>query len=285
MSSKTILLATDLGCRSDRALDRAADLALRWGAALHVVHALKEHELAQDLPSWRRPPDPRAVASEQVRRDLQGAPGLSLEVFVERGEPADVILDLAGKRRYDLIVTGVASDEAFGGFSLGNTATRLIRDTEVPVLVVKTRTHGPYRKLVVATDFSEGSRQALETGLELLPGAAVGLFHAFDLAYDSLLDDKGAAREEAETRTLAESRRFLAATPAVADSGRPVSVACEYGPAGPLLREYVQVHKADLVVVGTEGRRGIAKVFLGSTAEDILEAVAADVLVVRRRRT
>ena len=44
------------------------------------------------------------------------------------------------------------------------------------------------------------------------------------------------------------------------------------------------MHGIDLIVVGTEGRSGIAKILLGSTAEKILTASPVDVLVIRRRR-
>ena len=99
MTPKTILLATDLSCRCDRALDRATALAAEWQARLVVLHALQEPASVTDLPSWRRPPDPRQVALQRVRNDLQGAQGIDIEVMVERGEPATLILDVIERLR------------------------------------------------------------------------------------------------------------------------------------------------------------------------------------------
>ncbi len=283
MSGRTILLATDLSCRTDRALDRAVELAKRWGARLKAVHALPDHGSSEHQPSWRRPPDPEALAAKQMRDDLPHG-GIDFEAVVGRGEPAALILGLVRDRPCDLILTGVARDEAFGRTVLGSTVTKLTRGTEVPVLVVKSRVRGPYRKVAVATDFSEGSRQALEAALALLPEAAISLYHSVEIAYELLIDDKAAAIADAENNAREEGRKFLADTAGLADAGRAVDIVCEYGPAGPHLREYVQVHGIDLIVVGTEGRSGIAKILLGSTAEKILTASPVDVLVIRRRR-
>ena len=76
---KKILLATDLSARSDRALDRAVQLARQWNSILIVVHALEKPPLnppwwsqLEETPSWRRPPDPAKEIEEQIRRELSG---------------------------------------------------------------------------------------------------------------------------------------------------------------------------------------------------------------------
>jgi nucleotide-binding universal stress UspA family protein len=285
MTPKKILLATDLSCRCDRALDRAVALATEWQAQLVVLHVLQEPAPVTDLPSWRRPPDPRQVAWQRVRNDLHGAQGVDIEVMLEQGEPAACILDVINRLGCELVVTGVARDETLGRLLLGTTVEQLTRAAQVPVLVVKSRPRGSYRTVVVATDFSEGSRSALETALTLLPTAQVSLFHGFDILYEGFIDDKMAARESAWHRAMAESQAFLAATPAVATAGRTIATLCEYGEAGALLQDLVQVRGVDLVVLGTEGRSGLARVMLGSTAQRLLSRLPVDVLVVRRRRT
>lgn len=281
MTPKTILLATDLSCRCDRALDRATALAAEWHARLVVLHVLQEPAPVTDLPSWRQSPDPRQTAWQRVRRDLQGAEGVEIDVIVERGEPALLILEVIERLGCELVVTGVARDETLGRVLLGNTVEKLVRNANVPVLVVKSRPRGPYRNVVVATDFSEGSRCALEVAIALLPAAQVSLFHAYDVVFEGFIDDKMAAREAMAHQVMMESQAFLAATPAVAASGRSITVVCEYGEVGTLLQDLVQVRGVDLVVLGTEGRSGLAGLLLGSVAQRLLGGLAVDVLVVR----
>lgn len=284
MPPKTILLATDLSCRTDRALDRAAALAAEWQARLVVVHALQGTASISDAPSWRSEADPRALALKQVREDLRGTQVQQLEVVVERAEPAELILKVARSFDCELIITGVAKNEALGRFLLGSTVDALVRGAEVPVLVVKNRPRGPYRSVVVTTDFSEASRRALEVALSMLPEARVSLFHAFDVTFEGLLDDKMAARESAKAAAMKEAARFLADTPAVASSSRQVAVHCEYGGIESLLQEMVQTSDTDLVVLGSAGRTGLAGLLLGSVAERLLTSSPVDALVVRQRK-
>lgn len=77
-SPRTILLATDLSARSDRALDRAVQLARQWNSKLLIVHALEKPPAGapgwtqfEETPSWRRPADPVQMVVEQIRRDAQ----------------------------------------------------------------------------------------------------------------------------------------------------------------------------------------------------------------------
>lgn len=284
MTPKTILLATDLSCRCDRALDRAVALAAEWHARLVVLHVLQEPDPVTDLPSWRRPPDPLQAARQRVRSDLRGAEGVDIEVLVERGEPASLILEGIQRLKCDLVVTGVARDETLGRILLGTITQTLARKANAPLLVVKSRPRGPYRNAVVATDFSEGSRRALETALKLLPSAKVSLFHAYDVVFEGFIDDKMAAREAEARKVEAEMQTFLAATPAVTASGRTLATFCEYGEIGALLQDMVQARGVDLVVLGTEGGGGLKGAMLGSVAQRLLTDLAGDVLLVRRRR-
>ncbi len=281
----TILLATDLSCRCDRALDRAVALAAECNARLLILHVLQDRPQAPELPVWwQQKRDPRELAQKRVQRDLRGAEGLELEVLVEYGDPAEVILRVAGDRRCGLIVTGVARDETLGRALLGNTVDALVRSAQVPVLIVKSRPAGVYRSVVVATDFSEGSRAALGKALTLLPNAKHTLFHAYTLAFEGLLDNKQAARSSMASEAFTACRKFLDETPEAGPQAAKVAIVCKQGEPGELLQELVETEGTDLVTLGTEGRTGLARVLLGSIAQRLLDSLSVDTLVVRRPR-
>lgn len=278
MPPSTILLATDLSCRCDRALDRAAQLAAEWSAKLVVVHALEQPQPVSNAPSWRSTDDPRSIAKRRIAADLSHARSLDLHLVVERGEPTQLVLQTAAERGADLIITGVARDETLGRAVLGNTVETLVRRSSVPVLVVKARTRGPYRNVVVASDFSECARKALVTAVAMYPSAFTRVFHAYDVLYEGFIDDKMAARESAGARARGEAREFLAATTLPPD--RRISTLCEYGPPVALLSDLVQSGDVDLVVAGTRGRGRIATLLLGSVASELLAHLPGDVMVV-----
>ena len=177
----TVLFATDLSARCDRALDRSVILARAWGSHLVAVHAIEEMDrfytagLQQNLPSWQSPPDPPRSAEEQLRHDMRQGGHIAATV-VERGEPVDVILRASDAHRGELIITGIARDETLGRFILGTTVDRLLRNSSVPVLVVKQRARSIYRCVAVAVDLSAASRRALQTATAFFPVARLSIF-------------------------------------------------------------------------------------------------------------
>jgi nucleotide-binding universal stress UspA family protein len=192
-SPGNVLLATDLSSRSDRALDRAGQLASEWNARLHVVHALVQNTnsvaagLAPDA-CWTEPGDPREQAERRLRNDLGPLmEKLQPSIHIEQGTPGQAILDIAGKQDCGLIVTGVARDETLGRMLLGDTVDFLARKASVPVLVVRKRPSGPYSRVVAATDFSSASAEAVKAARTLFPQSSLTLLHAYHIPFSGIL--------------------------------------------------------------------------------------------------
>ncbi|HPA18733.1 MAG TPA: universal stress protein [Verrucomicrobiae bacterium] len=280
----TIVLATDLSCRCDRALDRAIALASEWRARLVMVHALRERGDAApggDMASWRRPRDSRQAARDLVRRDIPNAGDIGVELIVEWGDPTRVILDAARRVDCGLLLTGVPRDETLARSLIGSTLDKVIRKADVPVLVVKERRRGPYHNVIIAADFSEAARHSLTTALRLLPKAQATIFHACDVPFGLLARPGMQTLESLEREARLEASEFLRGTPAAA--GRPIPIMCGHGEIGTLLQDAVETVGADLVVVGTRGRSALSSLLLESVAKNLLSSVTADVLIVRHR--
>ncbi|KOF53150.1 MULTISPECIES: universal stress protein [unclassified Achromobacter] len=277
-----ILLATDLSSRGDRALDRALQLAQELDRPLIVLHVMEAQGQTARLttPVWRRlSPDHKALAERELAEDLAGAK-VRTEVVVVSGDPLAQIMATADSYGCSLIVTGIARDETLGRLLLGTTVEKLVRKASQPVLIVKTRPRKPYRDVLVATDFSEGSREALRAALDLVPNADLTLFHAYDVPFHGKRAPEEAVVRSFHKAAEQESHAFLAATPEL--SGKPApKVVLECGQPETVLSEYSFTHRSDLVVTGTHGRTGILRTAIGSVAERLLESLPSDVLIVR----
>lgn len=286
--SKRILLATDLRARCDRALDRAASLAADWRAKLVVLHVFEDpkadiSDVAGSLPSWWRPPDPVRTATRQLLADI-GAVAKKATIVIEEGEPAEAILRTAEAEGSELIVTSTARDEPLGRFLLGRTVGRLLRRARVPLLVVKNRPRGSYRHIVVATDFSESSRHALEAALRFFPERRRTVFHAYEAPLAGLTGDPASYRREYREVAAQDCEAFLQSVDKPKDRWQYPHVLIEYGAPDRLLRDYVQDKDAELVVLGTHGRSALLEVLLGSVAKQIMDGLPCDALVVREPR-
>ncbi|HEX5998035.1 MAG TPA: universal stress protein [Hyphomicrobiaceae bacterium] len=282
---KAVLLATDLSARCDRALDRAVTLAVQWQAKLVAVHAMEAPARVEEaeVPSWRRAADPQRMAEARIRSELREM-SPELAVVVETGDSVEAILRTAASQRSGLIVTGVSRDELLGRLVLGNTVSRLVRRSALPVLVVRKRGLQPYRHVVVATDFSESSRHALEASTRFFPDTVLTLFNACDAPMAGLAMDPASFREQFRIAAQKEAAAFLGASDLSAFKGPRPEVLVEHGDPERLIYEYVQHMGVDLVVVGSHGRSALFDVMIGSVAQGLLTQLPCDVLVVREPR-
>lgn len=283
-AERAILLATDLDGRCDRALDRAVALARAWSARLVVLTVVEP----LPAPPPRRDEAPPAQASERalraaarLRRDVgPAAAGLDVELLVREGAVGNCVDAVARETGCSLVVTGVAHDALFGRHLLGSTVAWLARHGHLPLLVVRDRAHAPYRRVVVASDFSGPSARALALARALFPDAEASLFSAFDLPYIGLHDgDPAASLDDARQRALASAREFLEAR---GHAGLAVTVA--HGDAARQLGAHAIAVGADLVVAATHGRSALYHLLIGSVAREILDASPCDTLLVPEPR-
>ncbi len=145
------------------------------------------------------------------------------------------------------------------------------------------------RKILVATDFTEASDAAIESALELgrSLGAAVTLVHAYELPTYGV-GDPNLVMPLAEVaadldRTL--PRMMQGEVDSLRDRGVPLGYVVRMGPAPDAVNAVAEEMSADLIVVGTHGRTGLAHALMGSTAESILRAATRAVMVVRSDAT
>ncbi|CAK7260446.1 MULTISPECIES: universal stress protein [unclassified Shinella] len=274
-----LLLATDLSARCDRAQDRALDLARAWKAKLTIVHALDVVSMTAAASTVLAAA--RRRASNHLDREFADVGDIAWDVDIREGEPADVILAVARERKCDMIVTGIAGNDALGHMLVGGTTASVVRQAGLPVLVVKKRARQAYRRIVVASDLSEASAGALQMGALLFPPSCVTLFHAFDMPFRSFLDDKDGSEQGRANLARKDAKTFLASH--LPEGGEDVGIQVAHGDPATLLAEFAVREDIDLLLSGTYGRTGLLGALIGSVAEALLDGVECDVMIVPGR--
>jgi nucleotide-binding universal stress UspA family protein len=281
---RRLLLATDFSARCDRALDRAAMLAAESAARLTVVHASEPdvYALVRDPrpgPSWREQPSlKQSIAVNQLHQDL-GQLDVPFDLILEEGVPADVILRAAKEASGDLIVTGIARGETFGRFVFGGTVDRLVRNGSIPVLVVKNRARSFYRDVVVATDFSEASRKAIEATVRMFPSASITLLHCYEGAQSPLVP-RVEADAVSRQISLGEYDEFVNRDSESASRLNGLPIFIERGELDCVIRAYAADKNLDLLVIGSQGKNALTRALVGSSAEMAMASAPTDVLVI-----
>ncbi|MEZ5933280.1 MAG: universal stress protein [Alphaproteobacteria bacterium] len=281
-SLKRILFASDLTAYTDRAFDRAVMLAEEHHASLRLLHAvdpdiLPESYVQRDIGEAKQSLEHEVCESGIDKR-------LEVSVQVTRGDAAKVIVNEAEAMRANLIIMGLSHDMALTSMIRGTTIDKVVRSAGCPILVVKKRPWRPYEKIAVAVDLAPPSRRALDVALHAMPKGQLTIIHVNEsIPGDRGAETAGSPAEMARHHQISDlvTARFAAAGRDALGSASGPNLIVESGKASTALQRHVARLAPDLVVLGTHGRTGIPKLFLGSVAETLLEVLSQDVLVVR----
>jgi len=279
---KKLLMATDLSARSDRALERAVRLATEHGAELTIVHVVDE-DLPSSISDVQEKEAKQAIQEHIGSLTAGNGPHISIKVVFGR-DYAD-ILEMSEETEAGMIVLGMHREDAFKDMFRGTTVERIIRASNVPVLLVRNQAGEPYRRVMVGVDFSIYSRRAVEFAAKLVPSGEFYLVHAYDVPFKGFLYGHDTRREisnqhEAQFREMLEEElaTFLASLEPKAPKLERVM---QEGMVREVIRQQLRQLKPDLLVIGTHGRTGVSHAFLGSVAEDLLRSPPCDVLAVK----
>ena len=144
------------------------------------------------------------------------------------------------------------------------------------------------RHILVATDFSAASRMALRRAMEmaLANKAELWIVHVASPPWPLSPDGYVLPRiyDEVELAVRADAQKRLGAILARArKSGIRGRALLLKGVAHEAIVKAARAHRADLIVLGTHGRTGVARFFVGSVAARVVAAASCPVLTVRGR--
>ncbi len=295
--SPTTLVATDLTTFSEPALVRGRAHAKATGGALVVCHVIADVMRHHPLFASRDANDTVIVGdltkkaadlvAEQVGRVLQ----LSVDdykIVVETGRAEDEIVRISEEERAAMVVIGARPREGSERV-LGHVAERVVRYAHTSVLIA--RAHASTGKILVATDFTDGSTAALKLGSELVTNLAVDgtLLHAVQLPSESsalaAVSSALGSPWMAPSQTAIESLETLGRSTleGLAKQYGFTHVAQVEGAPAEVIVAHAEALNAEMILMGSRGRTGLARLVLGSTAEKVVRTSTMSVLVARDR--
>jgi nucleotide-binding universal stress UspA family protein len=291
MALSTVIAGCDLSVPSDHALERAIGIADLHRAKIVLVHAQASDapvaEVSNAMLEQLGEVSAAVRAEEAVRlggklAEIQ-AMGLRASVISRIGAPDEVLASAAHDESADLVVVGTHGHTGATRFLLGSVANATVRRAPCDVLVVRgAPVRAPFRKALVATDFSPAAARALGRAANAVPaGTPIDVVHAWQLPAGSwgatLL---GQARFPWSTvRDAVLSSVKAQADKLVAEHG-PLHIELVQGPPASVITETAERRGYDLIVVGSHGHRGFRRLLLGSVAESTVRHASCSVLVV-----
>ena len=264
----TILIPTDGSDAATTAARYGLTLAERFDATVHVLSVVDPDRFATDAVGdvddlIRRQSERFERRARAAVDRVAAASSVPVETHVVEGRPAAVLADAIDDYGADLVAMGTHGRSGVDRYLLGSLAERTLRTAHVPVLAV--RADGPIdaepavESVLLATDGSEGAERAADHAIAVAAATGARL-HALTVG-----DDDGPA-----VRVADRAR----------EAGVDATAAARRGRTHETILEYATDHDVDVVVLRTHGRKGLARVLLGSVAERVLRTATRPVLVV-----
>lgn len=280
LALEKILVCTDDSPASQGAVKTALDLAQACDSRIYLLFALefypyfeypqpdalsiapvvsqelfdlRERIAREHLETWRR---------EAVQR------GLALEARLQWGRQAYVeILAAAEELKPDLIVMGRRGKSGLERLLVGSVTARVIGHTSGKVLVAPRDAVLSFERLLVASDGSPAGQAAFQEALSMAKRTG-GQLNLITAAHGEL-DPK---RAKALVKELAaQAQRQQVPLKTFTPEGRPEEAIIQMAIA----------KKIDLIIMGSQGRTGLKRLFLGSVAERVIGQAPGPVLVVK----
>lgn len=282
VSIRSVLFFSDLSPESDQAFGHARFVAEQFGARLTLSHVV---EVRQE-----RHPEPWPAQDEIVRRAVRDARehlerraetvGATSDVIVGREPSLDwALVGQVRRERPDLVVMRTHGRAGLAHVFPGSLAERVLQHGHTPVLCIREPEHGvplPYRRILVPTDLSEGSRRAFPLAAHFARrfDALVLALHVASVTSPSDLHGMADALE------ATTSDRALGAflQPEFADVR--VMPQVRLGAALDVIGATASTERADLIVLSTHGRDSLSDRIIGSHAERLIHQSTCPVLVV-----
>lgn len=278
------------------------DAALRWLNALQDLGACETSVVYLDWPpeEARRlgyeGPLPLTKNPEEIQnlleRDLSERVAMllppekvTIKVEAGWGHTQGYLFEMAHRDHVDLLVVGTHHRHGLGRLRFGSVSRAVLHHSTASVAVVpaheaKEPALPKLRRVLVATDFSDLGNKAVAYGCAVLrKGGTLRLIHVVEPA-------NGASSARNKPRPAKRNPKFAsklrALVPGDASERFAIEEAViEAADAAEAIAQEAERFGADAICLGSHGRTGLARTFLGSVAQGVMTQTKRPVLIVR----
>ncbi|NEV93622.1 universal stress protein [Psychroflexus sp. YR1-1] len=273
-----ILVPVDFSTPSENALKVAAELAKRNDAELHVLHVIELAESLFGAEQFNVNDDQiiffMKLAKERFEDFLKKdyLKGTDLIDHVEPGSTSLAINQVVKNNEIDLIVMGSSGSSGLEEIVIGSNTEKVVRYSEVPVLVVKNEIKDISIKTVVfASNFELENLEAYKK--------AKTFADSFD-AKMKMLYVNLPGNQFSSTLEIQEQMRVFLNKVEMPLNKNNVEIFNDYSIEEGVLNGAERL-KADLIIIPTHGRKGLAHFFNGSISEDVVNHSDRPVLTLK----
>lgn len=274
-----ILVPVDFGQASLKAFDTAVMLSGFFLSEITLLHVLPSDKISEETEKLIM----KNIRSEmnKMLHDSVFENVKSVEMLIEKGNPIERITEVAENKEMNLIIMGEGNHRENEHFKLGSTAERMMQKNKIPLMVVKNEPVKPVKKILCPVDFSESSKRALTNAIFLCNrfGAKLTILNVFTplevFSYWIDVDNK----KENQIQIQQQKEEFDKFLKDFHINKNLHNVKIAQGePEEEILKE-IKNKGTDLLIMGTTGKTGLSKIFLGSVTEKVTREVPCNFII------
>ena len=263
---KTILVPCDFSKTAIHAFQFALDIAEKSKGNVHLLHAIElpvmhdsmlmpvlsfEAQLLEDLKE-------KAESEFGKIKKKYANDKVKITTKIEFGPPSNVIKQYSKENEVDLIVMCSHGASGLREYFIGSNAEKIVRHAEVPVLVTKEYYKGPIKDIVFPNTLDTENQEDLIMHVKALQNFFDATLHIVWINTPINFTN--------DTTTLVRldvfAKRFML-------KNYKIHIFNHMDPDEGI-RDFSNSIQADMIAMGTHGRKGISHFLLGSLAESIV---------------
>lgn len=261
---KKILVPTDFSEQANIALKAAAGIARKSSAEIILLHIIDLPHEAMDMiqPGYDVPEimffKEHAEAKLTQTSLSEELSGLNVSQILKLGRTFDEVTEVAKANNIDLIVMGSHGASGFKELFIGSNTEKVIRTSNIPVLAIKgNETEVNFDKVVFANDFTEETAKGFQKIVDFLKlnGSTP---HFLMVNTPNNFKPTHVAEELAHVflkQYNLDNYEFSIYNDLDIEKG---------------ILNFAERVNADLIAMGTHGRKGFARLLNGSISEDLM---------------
>ena len=265
-----LLLATDRSEFSESAEREAINFAKKCSTRLYMMTVLESNPEYETIgANFFQKEEEEAKKSLEALKGKALQEGVDCEVIFRKGDnPYRQIVDEAAGKKADMIIIGKHGRTGLLELLMGKVAANVIGHAPCKVLVVPKAAEIGFQKILIATD---GSAHSIAAASEAIGIAKRTGSHVLALSAANSEPETEGAKKNVENVLEMARKEGITVEETLTPVGRSYDVIVETA-AG---------RGVDLIVMGTYGKTGVAKLLMGSSTEKVVGLAGCAVLVVK----
>lgn len=262
---KNILVPIDFSEHAENALYMAASVARKVNAELHLIHTLNmgdSHLLDGEDDAVKAAPYIMAMEKRfSTYIEKPYLKDLKVSYSVRQKSVHEEVVNVIEEVDADLIIMGSHGSKGLQEFFIGTNTQKVVRNSKVPVMVIKSKMEGfQIENVVFACDFDKENVNSYKKAKSFFEKLEIDM----KLLYVNTPDNF-----KSTTKIRASIKSFFELVGETKSEQPKVKIHNDYNVEDGIMA-YCKLKKASFIGIPTHGRKGLSHIFTGSIGEDIV---------------